>query len=216
MISVTFLYVLILVLTICIAFSAFLFLVYWRKFRSCYWKWFGVFLAIKAFVEVATFILSVTNWVNGFDWNFIYSYILFPGEFLFFYWLFYRYFMLSKMRYLAIISAVVYLIAFLLNSFIFKEKWYAVFWFSYFIGEFFLLCLCFSFFLLDTSSLPPKRNSMFWVVLGLTFFFSFTSALSFLRLANFNVYLVDLYIIYVFNCLMYLFFSIGIIWGKIY
>jgi len=201
-------------LTICIAFSAILFLVYWRKFRSGYWKWFGAFLAIEAFVEVATFILSITNWVNGFNWNFIYNYFLFPGEFLFFYWLFYKYFDQSKIKYLALISAVVYLIAFLLNCIYFIEKGFSLFWFSYVIGECFLLCMCLCFFLVDISDLPPKCNSMFWIVVGLSFYFSITSAIRFLDLKNYNVYLVYHYIIYIFNCLMYLFFSIGIICGR--
>lgn len=194
-----------------IATSAILFLLNLKKFKSGYWKWFVAFLVIEAFSESLLFIQEIFK-INGFSWKYIYSYFLFPINFLIIYFLFYKYFYSSKVHYLALFAAVVYLLAFFLNCFIFKEKGFAEFWFSYKIGEYFLLFLCFLFFLFDTNDLPPKRNPMFWVVLGVSVFFSITCTLRGLNLKNFN--LIDLYIPFIFNSIMYLFFSIAAIWGK--
>ena len=184
-----------------------------KKFKNSYWKSFIYYLVLIAISEIlCQYVLCNFTTFR----TYYYSFFLIPIEFLFLYWL-YSYKSLNNKK-LFWISCSIYLIS-LLPYFIFKGK-SVVNSFNYIIGTFLLtvmIVLEFNKQIKTDDILLFKKNLMFYVNFGVGFFyvgtlpfFAFHSLL-WKDLVIWNNY----YIIFMItNILMYILFSIALLWGK--
>jgi hypothetical protein len=194
--------------------------IYWKKIKKSYWKWLSVYLTVIAITELlAEYIgYQLGNEQLNADINFFFS---IPLQFIFFFWLFYKWFESYKERKWPLAGAATYFISLMTELFYFSDKKLWFLSFSYTTGNIVLLVLTLLFFynfMRSDEILKYKQSMMFWVCLGLLFFY--LGSLPFFGLWNtlaieypnlFNRYwIVQISL----NCLMYLFFAIAFIWGK--
>ncbi|HET6993535.1 MAG TPA: hypothetical protein VFI06_01075 [Chitinophagaceae bacterium] len=192
---------------------------YWRKVKDTYWRWFPVYLATIVLIEVTAeyFLYEQRNAEVSLG---IYQYFGIPLEFLFFYWLFYRYF--DKKNRWPLYSAAIYIACWLLDIFYLGHLSLYFESVSYGVGTILLLILLFQFFMQFARSndvLKYRSSMMFWVALGIILFYMGT--LPFYELRN-TLYRMDdktfffvyWYIQFGLNYLMYILFVLSFIWGK--
>lgn len=196
--------------------------VYWNKLKTSYWKWFAIYLTIIALVELlGLFFRSVKLTIYN---VLLYQYFGIPLQFLFFYWLFYKYFSVRWQKNIAILSSITFIICWLIQI-LSNQK--TVYWFislSSDIGTIFLLILILIFIfhlILTDEILNFKTNIMFWVVMGLFSGYVFTVPYYIWRdyLLHFyktNPELINtaFYGFLFLNYLMYFFFSVGFVKWK--
>jgi hypothetical protein len=194
-------------------------ILYFKKFKDTYWKYFIYYLG---FIFIAG---ALHNWIIqkyfnylGDDFgNYFLSYFVIPIEFLFFYWL-YAYKSLNQKK-LYWIFSILYLLSFAFHALI-KETISSIYSFNYVVGAFFLGILVFLEYMKQIKSddiIKFKDNMMFYVNLGVCMlyigtlpFFSFFGIL----LKNMDIYINYYTIFLIVNHLMYLLFTAAIIWGK--
>jgi hypothetical protein len=193
-------------------------LIYRKKIWNSYWKWFWVYLLAIVLMELfCQYLAIVANQEN--QW--IYVQLIVPGEFLFFFWLFYKYFQDYKVKIIPLIGACIYMLCFAFDRIYMSKLQFSFFSFSYMVGSIILLVLILFFlvrFVRSDDLLHYKKNMMFWVSTGLLVFF--LGSLPFYGLWNtlakkhpdiFNLY----WIVQIsFDYIMYLFFAFAFIWGK--
>ena len=145
---------------------------YWKNIKDTYWKWFPVYLLVIVISELIGVYLS--HGLKNSDLNgILYNYFVIPLEFLFFIWLFAKYFESPNERRWAIGGAIIYSVSWIIEILFPKKK--AV-WFmslSFTIGNIVLLILVILFFIRLVNSekiLHFKRSMMFWVALGVLIF----------------------------------------------
>lgn len=184
------------------------------KIRKTYWKWFVVYLIIIAFNDF--FVVRIIEIFNITKQQY-YAYIIIPLQFIFFYWLY----ALKSLRNKGLFVAFVILFLF---SFVPVEMYFSklkvVYSFNYVIGSLLLMILVFLEYkkqIQDDNILEFKTNKMFYINLGVMFFYIGT--LPFFGLYNLLVKQLDIWNVYyiyflVSNCLMYLLFAASFIWGK--
>ncbi len=192
----------------------------WRKIKNSYWKFFPLYLALIVVTEITAECIGYLggNWKLNAD---IYYFFGIPLQFIFFYWLFYKWFVLQSEKRCALLGTAIYLLTLLADMLFFNQM---KFWFSslsYLVGNIILLILIIIFFLGFINSrhiLTYQGNMMFWTCTGLLVFY--LGSLPFYGLWNtlardypdiFNAYWI---IQVLFNYLMYIFFIIAFIWGK--
>jgi hypothetical protein len=193
-------------------------IIYWKKLGPTKWKWFVGFLFVIATAEILSeyryIVLHLAN-----QW--LYTFFVIPFEFLFYYWLFHWQLRQTGYRRWPAIFTVLYVLFYAFDMAYLRHLQFAFSSFSYMTGCVMLLILViiyFSTLVKSESILEFKKNMMFWVCAGILIFF--LGSFPFYGLWNtlmkkypdvFNIYwMVQMG----FDCLMYLFFSIGIIWGK--
>lgn len=193
---------------------------YWNKLRYSYWKWFPIYLAVILVVELTgKYILLVAGNV---ELNIrLYRYFGTPVQFLFFFWLFSRYFKHSKERYWAITGACIYILCALVELYYLSGRKFWFFSFSYTAGNIILIILIMIFFVKLIGSqdiLHYKYNMMFWVCLGLLIYYLGTLPFWGLRnmlLASYpKLFRTYWYIQFGFDYLMYIFFVIGFVCSR--
>jgi len=171
-------------------------------------------LLLELFCQYRVYFLKLQN-----QW--IYVNFIIPGEFLFFFWLFYRYFINSRQKILPIWGAVIYIAGFTIDRIYLGKLQFIFSSFSYVVGSIIILVLVLIFlfhFMRSNEILQYKTNMMLWVSLGLLIFF--LGALPFYGLFNTLVVnypdVFDAYWIVqmCFDYCMYLFFAFAFIWGK--
>lgn len=191
--------------------------IYWKKIRDTYWRWFPIYLLVIVCVEIMG---ALTE--GDFNMN-LYSYFGIPIQFLFFFWLFNRYFKPLPPVVWTIIATTVYIIALLTELVFLRNETLFFSSLSYTVGNVMLAILVLIFFSRFISSekiLGFKSDMMFWVSLGLLIFY--LGSLPFYGLYNtirddkkypglLNTYWS---VQMIFNYLMYTFFTIAFIWGK--
>lgn len=193
---------------------------YWKKVKDTYWKWFVAYLAVITVTELsAEYIGTILknealNIIINIYWSI-------PLQFLFFCWLFYRWFQKESKRKWALAGAVTFIAALVIEVSFFDKQNLVFLSLSYLTGNIVLLLLVLLFllnFIQSDEILTYRTSMMFWVGLGLLIFY--LGSLPFFGLWNtlaikypdvFNVYWVVQMSL---NCLMYLFFSIAFIWGN--
>lgn len=194
--------------------------IYWKKIRHSYWKWFPVYLGVIVAIELsAKYIREVLNNVNLNSR--IYLFLGIPLQFLFFFWLFWKYYRNSKAGRWPLAAAGLYIVCWITDIIAYSKEQVRFFSFSYTAGNILLLILIITFFvrLVQTDEvLAFKSNMMFWVCLGLLLFylgtFPFYGLRNTLRVnypALFNVYW---YIQFGLNYCMYISFILGFIWSR--
>ncbi len=190
----------------------------WKKIKGTHYKCIPIYLAFIVAAEFTGkyFTLQEMNSSK----IILYDYIVIPTEFLFFLWVFYKEFYPDKT--LPLFSAGIYILCWLLDIFLIADKTFWFLSFSYTVGNIVLVINVLHFFYKLVKSdqiLFFKTNIMFWVCCGLLIFYLGT--LPFFGLGNTllknykSLYIDYAYTTYVFNCLMYLLFSIGLVWGKL-
>jgi hypothetical protein len=207
------------ILTLCEALAFITSLIYWRKIKNTYWKWFSFYLFFIVVSECVGLYFAIAK--KNTENIAFYNYCVIPIEFIFFILLFRRSFKQTKLKWLPIVCLCIYFTSWLMDIFFFG-KWEFIFnSFSFTIGNLLLLILILSYFIqLVTSNaiLTFRHNMLFWVSLGLLIYYLGSFPYYGLRntlAKNFqDVYITYTYIMYVLNCLMYLMFTISFIWGK--
>jgi hypothetical protein len=192
----------------------------WRKFKNSYAKWFVIYLALIAVSELIG--ISLTYIFQEYSLNkSLYNYFVIPLEFLFFCWLYYQHFKNSNQKYWPMTGAILYFTSWLINIILLPTLRFWSVPFSYLIGVIVLLVLVIAFFSAFMSSneiLGYRSDLLFWISLGLLIFYVVSSPFYGLRLALYkehpNLFWLYYYIQFGANYLMYLFFSIALIWGK--
>jgi hypothetical protein len=194
---------------------------HWKKIRNSHWKYFPFYLAAIVLFEVTGKYLSLTG--RGSLNGAMYNYLAIPLQILFFNWLFFREFAGTRIRRLPVLSAGIYLVCWLADSFVINKNpfdWLRSF--SYTSGVILLvvLVLAFLYLLITTGNdiLFIKSNMLCWVCLG--FFIFYFCSLPFFGMGNYlyikhkNIYMNYAYAIYFLNWIMYSLFIIAFIWGK--
>jgi hypothetical protein len=194
--------------------------IYFKKIRKTPWQWFPVFLLLIVLSELLGHYLVATG--NKIYNRNLYHYLVIPGEFIFYFWLFYKYH-LSKKLFISCIT--LYLLAWGFDTWILNQDAYKVpYWFSslsYSVGNLVLVILILKYFLQlvnSNSILFFKSSNLFWVSTGLLVFFLGTFPYFGLRnLLHKNytqTFWTYTYIMFYLNYFMYIMFSISFIWGK--
>ncbi len=193
---------------------------HWHKIKDSYWKWFPIYLGLIVLMEfTGKFILQV---LEDPQLNIrYYKYLVIPFQFLFFFWLFRQYFNTKQASRNINIVCAIYIVCWVVDMvYVSKEKW----WFSsfsYTIGNIILLGLilsCLYKIIKSDDILQFRASMMFWVCLGLLFFY--LGSLPFFGLWNYlnnnhpAIFDNYWYIQMALNYLMYFTFSLGFIWHK--
>ena len=139
----------------------------WQNIKNTYWKYFPFYLILIAMLENMLY-----YWLPKLIVNYIDTFILIPGEFLFFFWLFYKN---SQKKLPIIIGSCVYILSFVAEN-IFAEKINKGYFlsFSYSIGNLILLIFILQYFyylIFTERILFFYRERMFWVASGLLIFY---------------------------------------------
>lgn len=192
----------------------------WKKIKYGYWKWFPVYLAVIFLAELMGEYSAAVLQNNELHMA-VYNYFSIPLQFLFFYWLFYRYFKGSDAAWAAVAGTVLYIILYFLDIFWLSEYTFTFKSFSYMAGNIILLVLIILFFIRFTTSseiLHYRESRMFKVCIGLLLFYLGT--LPFFGLWHnlwkyypnfaYNYWYVQI----VMGTLMYLCFAISFVWSK--
>lgn len=191
----------------------------WKKIKSTYWKWFPIYLAIIAGTElICEFYIQHIDQKLHAD---IFFYFAIPLQFLFFFWLLNQYENAKGKNNHALISAVIYIISFLIDQFYFQSTTYWFSSFSYTIGNILLLVLILRllFRLIRSDDIIIfKEIMMFWVASGIMIFylgslpyFGMFNTLSTVFGPSINIYW---YIQIILNGIMYFLFTMSFIWGN--
>lgn len=151
----------------------------------------------------------------------MYRYFGIPIQFLFYFWLFRKYFFDSAQRYWPVAGLIIYVLSWLGEMFFFEKAKYWFMSFSYTIGNIVLLVLIITFFIKFIHSeqiLKYRESTMFWVCLGLLSFYLGTFPFYALRntlFHNYNeVFNIYYHVNFILDYLMYIFFTIAFIWGR--
>lgn len=191
----------------------------WKKIKNTFWIGFPFYLAVICAVELTG---DYLNYIQDYRFkNLIYNNFSIPLEFLFLYWVYYKYAEGIKRKKLVILCSVIYLAGFFLDQVYFKDTNYFFDSFSYSIGNMVLLVVIISFFIQFATGeeiLHFKTSMIFWVSLGALIFY--LGSLPFYGLYNllvkkyYDLFITYSYVMYVCNWMMYSFFIIAFIWGK--
>ncbi len=189
--------------------------IYWKKIRHTFWKWFPFYLLAIICVELTgKFLPRGPNVL-------VYSYVGIPLQFLFYFWLFFKYFEHSKERKWPLIGMVIYILGWLTEIFFLEGIRSGFFSFSYMCGNVILSILVLLFFIRFINSdkvLEYRSDMMFWVCCGLLIFFLGSLPLyglwNTLAAGFFKIFNVYWKVHMVFDYIMYICFSIAFIWGK--
>lgn len=195
--------------------------IYWKKIKDSFWKWLPFYLGIIGLSEViAAYLYEHRQPVLATG---LYRYFVIPMEFVFLYWLFYKYFKEAQIKNnWPLYSTVIYLLCWLVDLLYIEGKMKLLFdSFSYVVGNIMLLLLLLVFFISFIKSdelLNYKSSNMFWITVGLLVFYLGSLPFWGLRTTLYRQYR-DLFYVYWdvqfgLNYLMYSFFIISFIWGK--
>jgi hypothetical protein len=195
-------------------------IIFWKKVKHSYWKWFVFYCGLILFIELfAKFIgYGLKNPKLNSD---LYFFIGIPVQFIFFSWLFYKWFEKPKDKLLPVMGLIIYLLSWITDLLFLRHQrmWFSSF--SYTVGNLAMVLMVTLFFLRFVNSneiLKYKQSNMFWVCLGLLVFYLGTLPFYGLRNYLYQNYKSVFYpywdISFILGCIMYVFFSFSFIWGK--
>lgn len=195
--------------------------IFWKSNSNTYWKWFPIYLAVVFITEVTGEMAGYYIGSAAFNYN-LYTFFCIPMQFLFFLWLFWQYFKTYSYRIWLSIGMVLYISAFLIDTFFLAGHKFNFFSFSYMAGNVVLVAstiLFFFVFVRTDEILKYKSSKMFWVSLGLLIFYLLSLPLYGLwntLAVNYPFLFNKYWIVTTFlNYLMYLLFTLSIIWTKV-
>lgn len=176
------------------------------------------FLFIVLAEQMGSFLVSKDLFEYTKYW---YSFIVIPVEFLFFYWFLLNHFNTKKDRIIARTGIVILILGFIIDWLFFYNSKAIFISLSYTLGNLILLILVLHYFknlIHSKRILNFTKELEFWICLGLLIFY--LSTFPFFGLYNYFLdnYPVEFRIYYivmlVLNIVMYLIFSIGMLWTK--
>lgn len=192
---------------------------YWKKLRGTTFKLFPAYLLLIVTAEFFGYYLRTYDMK---DMNkLFYNVLVIPVEFLFFFHIFYQSGKGKKDKRLPVVFTIIYAGAWMIDNLYLTNKLFWFYSFSYTVGNLLLLVLILrslTRLVLSDDILFFRQNMLFWVCTGLLVFYLGT--FPFYGLKNtlvhdyIDVYWSYYYIVYILNCLMYLLFALGFIWGK--
>lgn len=192
-------------------------LFYLTKIKGTYFKWFALYLTLIFFADITGALIKMAKIPNVH----YYDYFVIPGEFIFYYWLFYKTFNTKKYSKLPLLCIIAYVISLFIDIIYFSKHQFPFYSFSYSVGNLLLLILILLFFIQLTSSdavLTYRGDMMFWICVGLLIYF--LGSFPYYGLRNTfaykyrNINITYNYIVLILDCIMYLMFSLSFVWGK--
>ncbi|CAI8934719.1 hypothetical protein [Chryseobacterium sp. IT-36CA2] len=193
--------------------AAFVGILYYKRIRKEYWKFF-VFFLIFIFISE-----SYGRWGKFayFSKAYFYNYFLMPAQFIFFYWL-YAVKSLGKPKLFYGLS-LLYLLSFIPNELYFSGN-KIVFAFNYTFGCLILMLLVVMEYYKQINSqdiLHFNKNRMFYINLGITL--SYIGTLPFMAFYSILLNYMEIWNIYfsyflMSGVVMYILFASSFIWGK--
>jgi hypothetical protein len=193
--------------------------IFYKRLSNSYLRYFPFYLAFIILSEATGWLLkkNMLALTNAMFFN----YVVIPTEFLFFFWLFHKYFSNRKYNKLAMACMAVYIMSWIVDISYFNSNIYSFNSSTYTIGNLLLLILIFRFFieLITTEDiLHFKSNMLFWISGGLLLFylgtFPYFGLLNTLARDYPELHEVYRNVTIVLNILMYLMFTFSFIWGK--
>jgi hypothetical protein len=187
-------------------------IVYFKKLKNSYWKWFVfylVFIAVES-VILKFFVFDIVV--------FLYDFLIVPIEFFFFYWLYAIKSLQNKKMFWTCV--LLFLVTYI-QHFFYKNQLKTINEITYIVGCMLLFVLVLFEFIKQIKSddiLLFKQNKMFYINVGVVLLY-----IGSLPLFAFKMYLYEfkkeIYICYAYyfyssNILMYLLFAASFIWGK--
>jgi len=201
------------------ALAAIVGILHWKQDKNTYWKYFTIYLILSFIGELVGFVLGKMKLII---WNQrLMEYLIIPAGFLLLYWIYSK---RLKSKSLPIIISMLYLIIFLIDSFILhKNDVTSFFVMSYTSGYLMLLLLIFQF-LFDLVKSEQiinfKKNRLFWISVGLLTFG--LGSLPYYALHNYfqkvNKDFTDKYwyVSTILNYIQYLLFAFSFLCRKVY
>jgi hypothetical protein len=193
----------------------------WNKVHNTYWRWFVFYLGVIFFTEMLGKYVGYGLKDPQLNAD-IYFFFGIPVQFVFLFWLFYKWFSKRRDKLVPLTGLILYITAWVIDLLVFKDRkmWFSSF--SYLVGNLVLFLTLIVFFLrfVNSNEVIDFRNSMiFWVGTGMLIFYIGT--LPFYGLRNFWYYNYEQVFYpywvatFIFGALMYLFFAFAFIWGKL-
>jgi hypothetical protein len=200
--------------------SAVVALIMFSKWRGTNWRYFIYYLCFIGVAETACWLLRM-NGAGSLLRN-IYMYLIIPVEFIFYYWFFYQLMPGKRIRKLTVWATVIFVVALVLEAVVLNGPAIYFLPVSYTVGNIFLLVFIFIYLnhlMNATQATSMYYNLGFWFSLILIMFYVFTCPLygTFYTLRrDWPVFFISYFKIALFlNMLMYLSFSIALIWSKV-
>ncbi|MCJ7934588.1 MAG: hypothetical protein MUW56_13390 [Chryseobacterium sp.] len=195
-------------------FTAITAIIYFNREKHHYWKYFCLYLVLIFLCEV--FGKYSPRFIE-YDSSKFYNYFVIPLEFIFFYWLYAaKSFGKPKLFY---ILSLTYLLSFIPNELFFNTR-KEIFSLNYTLGCLILMGLVIMEYYKQVNSseiLNFSRNRMFYINLGVTLFYIGTMPFwtFFIQIKQYKE-IRDIYYSYFQMSLivMYILFSVSLIWGK--
>lgn len=194
--------------------------IYWNKLKTTYWKYFPVYLFCIFLCEMAGKYMKLHGMKEAN--KLFFNHFVINAEFLFFYWLFYRSFSRSKNKKVAFAFICIYITGVFMDmGYVSKyEYWFSSF--TYALGVVLMLILIALYFIQlatsDEAILQVRTNMLFWICVGLLFFYVGTFPYYGLRNTLWRNYKdvakVYSYFSFGLNYFMYFMFAFSIICGK--
>lgn len=188
----------------------------WNKWKRNYFKWFVIYLLIILIFELSTHLLVFFKMLEE---VILVKQIVVPIEILFINWFFYKTLIGSKKK-IIIAGAAVYLTALILEKTLVDAAGYYFQSLSYTVGNLFILVYLILFFIEFANSekiLAFKKQTIFWIALGMLIFYLGTFPFFGLYnelMKNMDVFIPIAWAATGLNYCMYILFTIGLIWGK--
>ncbi len=139
----------------------------WKYLKPTYWKLCPIFLLIIVINEIIGNLLRYVDVQANMEW---YSFIVIPLQFLFYYFLFFKFFKQRNLKIMSIAFSIIYFIAFLIDNFSRSNNDYGFSSISYTVGNLFMPVLIFTYFLQLLKSpqiFSFTKEPMFWISNGL-------------------------------------------------
>ena len=192
----------------------------WKKFKSTPMNKFILYLAFIVIAEITGNIM--VRYKLKEENNILFTYLVIPAEYLFFFYLFYTILKSKWQKRLVIVSTALLLISMLYEKNFLKDgETYSFESFSYSVSNILLLIIIIAYlisFVRSDQILFYKNNPVFWIALGLLFFylgsFPLFAMYHYLWALDKKLFLTYWHVVFVLNCIMYCLFSISFLWGR--
>jgi|SRR6185436_18949748 len=188
----------------------------WNKWKHNYFKWFVIYLLIILIFELSTHFLVFFKMKE--EVPFV-NQIVASIEILFINWFFYKILIGSKKK-IIVVGAAAYITALALEKTLIDTTNYYFDSLSYTVGNLFILVYLILFFIEFANSekiLAFKKQTIFWIALGLLVFYLGTFPFFGLYnelMKNMDIFTTIAWTATALNYSMYILFTIGLIWGK--
>lgn len=190
-------------------------IIYYKRLKDTYWKWFVIYVVFIAIVELIN-IYVLVHFLN--NRKYYYGFFVIPIEFLFFYWLYAKKSLQSTKLYW--ISNTVYIAFYILNLFTLNQVRY-ISSMTYTVGVFILAIMIYFEFMKQIKSdeiLNFKTNKMFYINIAVMLFYIGTLpffAYDKYLFENMNELWENYKTFFLFSVnIMYILFIMSFLWGK--